>query len=209
MSEPAQEIKFDQTSVEGLDEVFELSGTESRTTERTAGTPTINDPGQPGHDTIDASAVLTFISTAEASKLAGVDSRTIRRWHEQKKIRGQFSKGKLLVVQEDLSTASDESDLHTAGTSGTASGTHGEAPRTPDDSNPGQPRQNADIPQSPAIVFSDVFDRIERLSRENGELKAQLDEERRENAQLKLLTDSQHKAGWFRRFCSWFTSSKQ
>jgi hypothetical protein len=205
MSEPAQEIKFDPTSVEGMDEVFELSGTEAGTAERTTGTSTTDDPGQPGQDTVDASAVLTFISTAEASKLAGVDSRTIRRWHEQKKIRGQFSKGKLLVVQEDLSTVSDESDLHTAGTAGTESGTPDEESRTPDGNDPGQPGQDADIPQSPAIVFSDVFDRIERLSRENGELKALLDEQRRENQQLKLLADSQHKRGGFARFWYWFT----
>lgn len=37
-------------------------------------------------------------------------------------------------------------------------------------------------------------------------LKSEVDEAK---TQIKLLTDSQHKAGWWARFCSWFTSPKQ
>lgn len=211
MSNPAKEVKTTPVSIDGMEEVFELSGahrTESGTLEQTSGTSEVSDPGQPGQDTIEATAVLTFVSTSEAAKLAGVDSRTIRRWHEQKKVRGQFSKGKLLIVKEDLSQVDNDAELFTSGTSGTESGTPEQTSETPEATDPGQPGQSADIPQTPAVVFSDFLDRIERLSRENGELKAMLDEQRRENQELKLLTDSQHKRGAWSRFFAWFTGTR-
>ena len=37
-------------------------------------------------------------------------------------------------------------------------------------------------------------------------LRSQLEEK---DSQIKLLTDSQHNAGWWARFCSWFTMSKR
>jgi len=203
VSEFAKEIKIDPVSVDGLETIFDVSGTDG--TEETihtgtSGTSKSVNPGQPGQETIDATNVSTFISTSEAAKVAGVDSRTIRRWHEQKKVRGQFTKGKLLIALEDLTNSFDEPDRFTAGTSGT----HEQTAGTPENSDPGQPGQSADIPQAPALVFSDVFDRIERLSRENGELRVLLDEQRRENQELRLLTDSQQQRG-FMRFWSWFT----
>lgn len=211
MPDPAREVKTTSVSIEGMDEVFELSetpGTESGIIEQLAGASETNDPGQPGQDTIEASGVLTFVSTAEAAKLARVDSRTIRRWHEQKKVRGQFTKGKLLIVQEDLLSVAEEADLFTSRTPGTESGTTEQAAGTPETNDPGQPGQSSDIPQTPAVVFSDFLDRIERLSRENGELKAMLDEQRRENQELKLLTDSQHKRGFWTRFYGWFIGAR-
>lgn len=212
MSDPAEEVKIDPASLEGLEEVFDLAGTpgtESGATEGTARTPENDDPGQPGHDSVEAADVATYISTADAAKLAAVDSRTIRRWYEQKKVRGQLSKGKLLVVQEDLLPASQEPELFSAGTPGTESGTVEGTARTPENDDPGQPGQTADIPQTPAVVFFEFVDRIERLSRENGELRALLDEQLRENQQLKLLTDREHKTGFWSRFYSWMIGGKK
>ncbi len=215
MAEPASEVKTESVLFEGFEDIFEVSGTE-RTEQGTSGTIQRDDPGHPGQNPIDATEVWTFISTAEAAKLAQVDSRTIRRWYEQKKLRGQFSKGKLLIAQEDLValaaltvesfTAGGETESGTfeepSGTSGAESGTSGTF-KTDD---PGQPGPTMDIPKTPAVVFSDVFDRIERLSRENGELRAQFEQKCRENQELKLLIDTRHKPGWWSRFCFWFKS---
>jgi len=221
VAESKREVKTDSVSTEGLEDVFDLSGTDGTPagteghdepeSSRMSGTMIDYVSGHPGQDTIDATDIATFISTADAAKFAGVDSRTIRRWHEQKKVRSQFSKGKLLIAQEDLRLADQEPNLFNAGASGTDSETQAETSRMApgaqtgnEDSEPGRPGQSTDIPQTPVIVFSDFLDRIERLSRENGELSAMLEEQRRENRTLKLLTDNQHKAGWLFRFCSWF-----
>lgn len=193
---------------EEFTDLFEYAGTPGTDSQALAGTPgTQNnrDAGQPGHVDVDPVDVLTFISTAEAGKTAGVDSRTIRRWYEQKKVRGQFSKGRLLIAKEDLLSVATDGDICTPGLSGADPK---EPPRTAgtlDGEEPGRTGQTADAPQSPAIVFGDFLDRIERLSRENGELRILLEEQRKENQQLKLLTDIRHKKGSWLRFWSWFT----
>jgi hypothetical protein len=208
VAEPASEVKTESVLFEGFEDIFEVSGTE-RTEQGTSGTIRRDDPGHSGQSPIDATEVWRFISTAEAAKLAQVDSRTIRRWYEQKKLRGQFSKGKLLIAQEDLvALAALTVESFTAGGE-TESGTFEEPSGTSgtfktDD--PRQPGPTMDIPKTPAVVFSDVFDRIERLSRENGELRAQFEQKCRENQELKLLIDTRHKPGWWSRFCSWFKS---
>jgi excisionase family DNA binding protein len=43
--------------------------------------------------------------------------------------------------------------------------------------------------------------KLEALTMRTGYLEAQLEGHKE---QIKLLTDGQHKAGWWRRFCSWF-----
>jgi hypothetical protein len=197
MGDPVHDRTNDSLTIEGLEDVFDLSGT----SKGTAGTEGYSDPGQPGQDTIEATGVSTYISTAEAAKLANVDSRTIRRWYGQKKVRGQFSKGKLLIAHGDILSAAGDPPLFAAGTPGTESGTSTGTAGTDGQSDPGQPGY-PDLPQTPAVAFADFLDRIERLSRENGELKAMLDEQRRENQ--KLLTDSQHKQGPWSRFWGWF-----
>lgn len=208
MSDPAKEVKIDPVSIEGFEDVFDLSGA-TGTEHYMSGTVENQDPGQPGQDTVEASEVATYITTADAAKFARVDSRTVRRWYEQKKVRGQFSKGKLLIAQEDLLSPPNEPDLFTTGAPGTESGDTGGTAGTSESGSPGQPGQSADIPQTPAVVFSDFLDRIERLSRENGELRTLLDEQRRENQQLKVLTDSQHKVGWWPSLRSWMMGVKK
>jgi hypothetical protein len=206
--EPSREVKLNPVSIDGLEEVFEVAGTAGtgiESTEEMSRTYASTDPGQPGQDSIEATEVLTYLSTAEAAKLARVDSRTVRRWFDQKKVRGQFSKGKLLIVQEDLLASAEQPEVVTAGTPGTESGTFERQFNESENDDPGRPGQSADkTDRSALIVSSEFLDRIERLSRENGVLRAMLDEQRRENEQLKLLSDSQHKAGWWLRFCSWF-----
>ncbi len=207
MSEPAAEVKIDPISTDGFEDVFEVTGTaraDMRTEQDMSGITNIIEPGQPGPESIEATIVLTYISTSDAAKYARVDSRTVRRWYEQKKVRGQLSKGKLLIAREDLLIPTDQPEFCDARTSGTEPGTEDEASGTTKSTNPGQPGQSTDMPQAPVVAFSDFLDRIERLSRENGELKVMLDQQRQENQQLKLLTDSQLRAGWWSRFCSWF-----
>lgn len=47
----------------------------------------------------------------------------------------------------------------------------------------------------------ELISKLEAVTYRNGYLEAQLSEK---ESQIKLLTDSQHNAGWWGRFCSWF-----
>lgn len=51
----------------------------------------------------------------------------------------------------------------------------------------------------------DLLQLVVHLSKENGALQALLNEREQ---QLKLLTDSRHKAGWWARFSSWFVTGR-
>ncbi len=208
MLEQAKEVKVNVTSIEGLEEFFDSTGTAGTLIDSEAGTERtlIEDmAGQPGHSSVEATDITTYISTSSAAKLASVDSRTVRRWHDAGRVRGQFSKGKLLIAKEDIERLTNEDPI-LSGTTGTADATVSGASGTPEGEREGRPGPDADMP-APVIAFSDFLDRIERLSRENGELRALLERERLETQQLRLLTDSQHKANWWQRFCSWFVSS--
>ena len=214
MLNPAEEVKQQSNlSTDGLEEIFDVSGTpgtKSGTPEPESRTREVADPGQPGHDSIEA-VVTTYISTSDAARLAGVDSRTIRRWHEQKKIRGQFHKGKLQIAKEDILSAQQQPEVFETGTPGTESGTTEDMSGTPGNESPGHPGhpgQSVENPLTPMVVFADFLDRIERLSKENGELRAMLEEQRRDNQQLRLLTASQNPEGFWSRLRCWLMGAK-
>lgn len=54
-------------------------------------------------------------------------------------------------------------------------------------------------------VIKELQNKIEILTYRNGYLEAQLETERE---QIKLLTDSQHKPGWWTKFMTWFMGSR-
>ena len=60
-------------------------------------------------------------------------------------------------------------------------------------------------PQGPAsvdpVLVKELLAKLEALTYRNGYLEAQLEAERQT---VKLLTDSQHKPGWWQKFTSWF-----
>ena len=63
----------------------------------------------------------------------------------------------------------------------------------------------------PALV-KELLAKLEALTYRNGYLEAQLTERQKEvdsqREQIKLLTDSQHKPGWWQRFSSWFFGAR-
>ena len=71
-----------------------------------------------------------------------------------------------------------------------------------------QPRHDA-ITQKSFDVLSDVIrHQTEQIKLQNEMIKHLSGQVQEKDSQIKLLTDSQHKAGWWARFCSWFTSPR-
>lgn len=80
----------------------------------------------------------------------------------------------------------------------------------------GHAAQSVEHPAQPVISallgrLSDVESQLTQSQKDlqaanwrNGYLESQLENEREQIKQLKLLTDSQHKAAWWKRFYSWF-----
>lgn len=73
-----------------------------------------------------------------------------------------------------------------------------------------QPRQHDTITQKSFDVLSDVIrHQTEQIKLQNEMIKHLSGQVQEKDSQIKLLTDSQHNAGWWARFCSWFTMPRQ
>lgn len=171
-----------------------------------SGTLPVNAPDGSGDDD-------DLLSTSEAASLAGVDSRTIRRWFSSGKIKGKLDGHKLLVYSADV--------LKMSGT----------MPGTVEDFNPSDPGQEADMsgaevvdievsPPKEKQASPDVNPERERLiaiiESQAHQLKAagdvivylrsQLDDKEQE---IKLLTCSESTSGWWAKFYRWFVGNRR
>lgn len=114
-----------------------------------SGTPTGQVPDNPQFEE-------GLLSTSEAASLAGVDSRTIRRWFNSGKIRGKLDGHKLLVYEEDTRKLS------------------GTTPGTVDDFSPPDPGQDADV-SGTEIVEVDITPDEEKPSQARTEVNPERD----------------------------------
>lgn len=73
------------------------------------------------------------------------------------------------------------------------------------DDKPGSAEGLASLVKVDLLLQVELLNRVERLSIENGRLAALLNER---DSQIKLLTDSQHKGGWWAKFSSWFFKAR-
>lgn len=72
-----------------------------------------------------------------------------------------------------------------------------------------QPQQRDAITQKSFDVLSDVIrHQTEQIKLQNEMIKHLSGQVQEKDSQIKLLTDSQYQAGWWARFCSWFTSPR-
>ncbi|MCC7531961.1 MAG: helix-turn-helix domain-containing protein [Candidatus Melainabacteria bacterium] len=188
MSEPAQEIKFDPSSVEGMDDL--LSGPDLA--------PPGSDKSGPGLLSPDLAHWWTL---PEATTALGVNERTLRRWIKRDKIEARKVQG----------TYGEEWRIKPGSPTDCPPVTTG-----PDKSDPAPARPAT--PDSPVLVpdLLETKIRLALMEQENQQLKQQLQGatyrngylesklEERDNA-IKLLTDSQHKRNGWSRFWSWFS----
>jgi hypothetical protein len=73
-----------------------------------------------------------------------------------------------------------------------------------------QPQQHDTIAQKSFDVLSDVIrQQTEQIRLQNEMIKHLSGQVQEKDSQIKLLSDSRHKAGIWTRFCSWFTSPRQ
>ena len=192
MSEPAHEIKFDPSSIEGMDDL--LSGPDRTDSGLDIAAPDLISP--------DPSQWWTL---SEASEALSLNERTLRRWIKLGKIEARKVQG----------TFGEEWRIRPGSANGCPPATTG-----PDKPDPA-PAVRA-TPDSPDLVpdLLKTKIRLALLEQENQQLKQQLQGatyrngylegklEERDNA-IKLLTDSQHKRGVLARFWSWFTGSER
>ena len=189
MSEPAAEIKFDPTSVEGMDDIYQLEPTDADSTKLA---PTDADNTQ-------------WVSVTQAAAMLGKSERTIQRYLKAHKLEGrEDSSGKLLVAMptgadngtEGAPTAADNPEGVSA-----AVGTNGDISQ----SDPAALIPAAELHKHLELI-RELQAQIQAADFRNGYLESKLEE--RETA-IKLLTDSKHKRGRWSEFWSWFTGRER
>jgi len=205
VSEAAHQTNVDLISVDGLDDVFAevIQGTPETIPE---GTPEITGES-PEAIPVQSKDIPQGVPVEEAARVFGTSTRAIIKRLQKGTLSGfkvpsKFG-DKWLVSPEAIPT-SVESKPETIpeGTSEIA----GESPEA-------IPVQSKDIPQGvPVEIVQDLLKKVEALTYRNGYLESQVAERDRQieshENQIKLLTDSQHKRGWWARFSSWFVTGR-
>jgi excisionase family DNA binding protein len=183
MGDPALEASSDHLTVEGLEHVLEGGDTGD---DLSPGD--IMAPGDRGGDmwTLD-----------EATRLLGVTKRTVLRKLKSGELTGYKVPGPF----------GQEWRIYPGDKAGDMAGDLSPAIASPDDLGVSPP--------VPALV-EELRRQLDELKSENQSLQKELQaaswrngylesQVQSQDTQIKLLTDSQHTAGWWRRFCSWFT----
>ena len=210
MGDPVREIANDPLAIEGLEEVF----TQDSPDEHFLESSTVQDQPEDNSGSVQESPTCLVhpISVDEAAKLLNVSSNAVCKRLRKGTLLGLKTPGKfkdewlvegaglIEVLKVDFNTVQDSPDEHFL-----ESGTVQDQPKDSGGSvqeSPGSVLRLVDLVEKQAL-------KIEAAAGQIGYLQAQLESQKREleakDTQLKLLTDSQHKAGRMQRFWSWFT----
>lgn len=196
MSQPAPELRpLETAAIEGLEDLFAPAIMDGQARPGHGQANTSHGQATPDHQ----SAALTI---DEAAAILGVTSRTIlRRLQKQSlsgfKIAGQFGPEWRVLLSNADSTPTQ------------ANTSHGQT--TPDHIDfqiiPSENELVTELRRQIDALKAELESKVSEAQREiqaasfrNGYLESQLENQR---DQIKLLTDSQHKPGWWARFKKW------
>lgn len=205
MSEAAHQRNVDLISVDGLDDVF---------AEVVQGTPETIPQGTPeiageSPEAIPAQSkdIPQGVPVEEAARVFGTSTRAIIKRLQKGTLSGfkvpsKFGDKWLVAPEAIPSSVESKPKAIPEGTP--------EIAGTPPEAIPVQPK---DIPQGvPVEIVQELLKKVEALTYRNGYLESQVAERDRQieshENQIKLLTDSQHKRGWWTRFSSWFMTGR-
>lgn len=201
MSEAAHQKNVDLISVDGLDDVF---------AEIVQGTPGAIPKGTPKTEQacpeaipVQSKDIPEGVPVEEAARIFGTSTRAIIKRLQKGTLSGfkvpsKFGDKWLVAPEAIPASVEGKSEAIPEG-----------IPKSTEET----PAQSKDIPQGvPVEIVQELLRKVEALTYRNGYLESQVAERDRQieghQEQIKLLTDSQHKRGWWHRFGSWFVAGK-
>lgn len=200
MSEPATEIKKSTVDVEGFDSLLEVQ--EATLVE-------VQESDHEGVQEPDPSVLERYWTTDEAAKELGLSQRTIFKRLKDGSLTGFRVKGKFKKEWRIKPTSPNRKVIEAVPevqepefeTSGTYSKEAPEGLQEEAASSSRSANQVTDLDKLLRLI-QEKDNQLQAATFRNGYLEAQLEGKERE---IKLLTDSQHKAGFWKGFWSWFT----
>lgn len=197
VSEAAQPINVDLISTDGLEPLFEATE---------LGSETENQAVEPGSEPISGSA-QEIVSTDEAARRLGISSRAVIKRLQTGALQGfrdttkTRSEWRIYWKEPSSEPTNKSKNIQT------------EPERTSTEERTASKEPNRTGSDSYLIELNKkLLEQVQALTYRNGYLQSQLTEREQDiaeqNEQIKLLTDSQHKSGWWARFSSWFMTGR-
>jgi len=196
--QPATEKKIDSTSVDGLEEVFITSEPVTTTSE---------DSELPE---VIGSTASELLNTEEAAKRLGISSRAVINRLKSGSLPGKLVQGKYRkewrVFWDAVRKSSEEPPeirIENSEPSEATTENASEGLRSSSEHSEGSSDSTAIL----GLLEQNkrLMDQLNALTYRNGYLESKLEERERE---VKLLTDSQQRQGWWARFASWFVTGR-
>ncbi len=183
MGEPQLQETDKRAALEGLEEIFDVGVGQAQSEAHPA-----QDQAQP--EAQGQAQTEAHVPIADASRLLGIDRRyTLRLVHMGKLAGCKDSDGRWRVSIESINSRLGlaQSEAHPA----------------QDQAQSEAQAEAQELDSFKDRLLIELQSKVEALTWRNGYLESQLQERDKE---IKLLTDSQHKSGWWARFCSWLAS---
>lgn len=229
MGQPDIQQTFNSVSVEGFDQIYQSEPTEAQSApEQVQGNPTVEAQSGPALEVQPDPA--DGVSLEDAAKLLGLHMDTVRKRLQKGKIKGfkvadKFGE-KWLVHKEELpkvetlqphptqeaQAAPDVIQVYPAEQAQAGPGQDQVDPVVeieigPEQAQPDPPPPNVIDPERERLML--IIESQAHQLKAAGDvimyLRGEVDEAK---SQVKLLTNSQHKSGWWAHFSSWFFSKR-
>ncbi|MBX9685737.1 MAG: helix-turn-helix domain-containing protein [Candidatus Obscuribacterales bacterium] len=209
MSEPAPVVKMDRVSVGGLEVLFDKDSPEAPP----AASSSVQDQAGIGPGSVQESPkkLVHPITVEEAARLLNISTNAVCKRLRKgalvgQKIPGKFKEewlvegaGLIEVLKVDFNSVQDSPPDDLATSSSVQDQT---------DIGPGSVQESPESLTRLVDLVEKQAAKLEAAAGQIGYLQAQLESQSRlleaKEAEIKLLTDSEHKAGWWVRFSSWF-----
>ncbi|MBA3991965.1 MAG: hypothetical protein C0469_00465 [Cyanobacteria bacterium DS2.3.42] len=197
MGDTALDITNNPLAIEGLEDLLVVR--KPGTAQGSAHTLEDSAEATPG----SAQGFASGVPVDEAARRLGISPNAVLKRLRKGKLRGQKVSGQFgdhwLV---DVSGVPEPIQIELEPEPGTAQG----SAHTSEDTTEATPGSAQGFASGVLDRERDLLQLVVHLSKENGALQALLTEREQ---QLKLLTDSQHKRGWWSRFGAWFMTGRR
>lgn len=203
MSDTAHDYQTTSAATtDGMDDLFECGLAKNQEVEPYGSTSTAS------CDLGSAEGLANWLSIEDASRRLGISKNAVQKRLKRGKLIGKKTSGPYGDIWlVDLSSENQVLEVEFENPEGVDEAEEakpsGSASERPDSegSAKGLAKGLAGRTEIDLVWQMELLNRVERLSLENGQLKALLQEREKE---VRLLTDSQQRTGWWTKFASWF-----